>query len=363
MKIIFIVLGRLAQSLSVSKVNPFLSIDKTKLYIFSQNKINGLQNINQNIDIVGLPKKFTSNKIIIRYIRWFYEPLQLFSYVIKYKPQIIIGFYTLPKGFNTFIVSKITNTKAAIAVLGGKHEIEKKYMKFPKLWEKLNLYMLSRVDYVFTKGQKDIDFLVKKGVKKNRILIYNGSIDIIKYYSDSNTNKNIDLIFAGTFYELKGPDRFVNIVGELKHEFGNIRAVMLGDGKMKDEITELIKQKELNENIELPGYISNTNEYMQKSKIFVQPSRTEGLSTAMLEAMACGCIPIVSNVGNQTEAAIHEYNSMVVDDYLDINTYAKYIKRILLDEGFKKTLSENAVTTIKDKYTPEKQAEILQKIL
>lgn len=358
---IFIVLGRLAFTLSLSKIEPFFNLsEKQKLITFSQNKLEL-----ETVDCLNitLPDILKIRNPLIKIIRMFYEPFQLLFYSIKYRPKIIIGFYTLPKGFNSFIVSKITNTKCAIAILGGKHEIEKKYMKFPKFWEKLNLFMLRHVDYVLTKGQKDINFLIEKDVKENKIIIYNGSIDFNKYNFDEKINKEIDLIFIGTIYELKGPDRFVNIVAELKNEFKNIKAVMLGDGKMKDKITELIRVKELNQNLELTGYVPNANEYLQRTKIFVQPSRTEGLSTAMLEAMACGCIPVVSNVGNQTEAAIHEYNSMVVDDYLDIKTYVKYISQILLNEMMQKTLAQNAVTTIRNKYTPEKQAEILERIL
>ena len=49
-----------------------------------------------------------------------------------------------------------------------------------------------------------------------------------------------------------------------------------------------------------------------KSKVLIMPSISEGLSTAMLEAMSSGCVPVVSDVGEMTKAAFDN----VFEEYL-----------------------------------------------
>lgn len=44
------------------------------------------------------------------------------------------------------------------------------------------------------------------------------------------------------------------------------------------------------------GYVDDTQGLYSASNFFVLPSRREGLPLSMLEAMACGCVPIASSV-------------------------------------------------------------------
>jgi glycosyltransferase involved in cell wall biosynthesis len=75
------------------------------------------------------------------------------------------------------------------------------------------------------------------------------------------------------------------------------RFVMAGIGPEKKFVEELISKKELKDYIELPGLIIDTVTVYNKMDIFLMTSEFEGLPVALLEAMSCACIPVVSNVG------------------------------------------------------------------
>lgn len=131
---------------------------------------------------------------------------------------------------------------------------------------------------------------------------------------------------------------------------------------MKSDLISFIRENDFKKNVKFLGYVSNPEDYYKKAKLYILPSSTEGLSTAMLESMACGCVPIVSDVGNLTEAAWHNINAMVVKDYQDIETFTNYTKELLLNDRKRNEMSKNAQNLIIGKYSPKAQSEILEEV-
>lgn len=71
------------------------------------------------------------------------------------------------------------------------------------------------------------------------------------------------------------------------------RLVILGEGEKRSELERWIRSLDLSENVLLPGYSDNPYVWMRRANLFVLSSRREGLSTVLIEALACGC-PVVS---------------------------------------------------------------------
>ena len=71
------------------------------------------------------------------------------------------------------------------------------------------------------------------------------------------------------------------------------RLIILGEGELRPQLEELALELGVKEDIDLPGFADNPYGYMNRATAFVLSSRYEGLPTALIEAMACGC-PVVS---------------------------------------------------------------------
>ena len=71
------------------------------------------------------------------------------------------------------------------------------------------------------------------------------------------------------------------------------RLLILGEGEQRKQLETLIDRLELNEEVQMPGFVENPYAFMSKADIFVLSSAWEGLVTVMIEALACGT-PIVS---------------------------------------------------------------------
>ena len=72
---------------------------------------------------------------------------------------------------------------------------------------------------------------------------------------------------------------------------------MVGDGPDDEMLSQKIAEHNLTGIIQLPGKLNDTVSVYKLIDIFLLTSDFEGLPLALLEAMSCGCIPVVSNVG------------------------------------------------------------------
>ena len=71
------------------------------------------------------------------------------------------------------------------------------------------------------------------------------------------------------------------------------RLVILGEGHLRPHLTKLVKKLRLENQVFLPGFTENIGGVMQLFDIFVMSSRTEGLGTSILDAMALS-LPVVA---------------------------------------------------------------------
>tara|TARA_Y100001958_G_C21248715_1_gene581893 strand:- start:12307 stop:13431 length:1125 start_codon:yes stop_codon:yes gene_type:complete len=359
---IFIVVGRLGERLTISKITPFTHSDLVeKVFVFAETERKPLDKTVYITHPIWTKK--IKSKLFKKLFRFIFEPCQLIYYSLKHRPFLINGVYTLPKGLYSVIASKIARTNVVVSIIGGIPETIS-HSRFKFFWKKVNIWIYKNADVLTTKGTMIRDLLIKKGIKGSKIKILNGSIETIDEQKDKD-KKDIDILFVGDFSTLKGPDRVIDMIELLikKYNYKHIKAVFLGDGSLFNFINHYIHQKNLTQNVILKGYVSNVLDYYSRTKVLVMPSTSEGLSTAMLEAMSGRCVPVVSNVGNMTDAAQHNYNSYVVDNYNDIPLFTKYIFKLLSDEKLRKSFAAKGRELVKNYYTVKPQSLIVNKII
>ncbi len=356
--IVFVVLGRLGKGLSESKVKPILNSDRVaKVYVFADKE----HFTHRKMKYILVPHIFSERNLLLKLLRFIFEPLQLIYYAIRLKPNIINGVFTIPKGYNSFIASRLCRAKNIISILGNTNEIAA-WIKYTRIVKKIHLWFYRKTEVVTTKGVAISEYLHEHGINKNKVFVFNGAIDT-KRFAYEKTKRDIDVLFVGKFSELKGPDRVLKVVHKLKETIPEVNLTYLGVGPLTAQIRQMSAELSLNENVVFEGQVSNTQEFFNRARVLLMPSRSEGLSTAMLEAMACGCVPIVSDVGSMTDAAYHNENSLVVSNYLDIDSFYKFTKLLLTDETERNRLSSNAMKLVHENYTVNAQTVVFDKII
>ena len=350
---LFIVTGRTGHSLVSSKALPFAALENVKtIYLFSESE--GFAIPKCQYITVPLWIRKTKPVILGKILRILYEPVQLLYYAIKLKPDFINGIYCLPKGLNSYIVSRLSGVKCVNSIIGSVLEVETE-LPFKGIWRNINLWHLRGCDAITIKGETDKKYLLTKGIEQGKLFPLNGAIDFGKYFY-GNDSRSVDLLYVGSFIELKGTDRIIKIVQQLIPRFPNLKVVLVGEGALLKETRNLVVDLELTSNISFEGYQKNTAPYFQRSKILVMPSRSDSMPTSMLEAMSCGCVPVISDVGNITQAALNHINASVIVDYKDIDGFVEAIANLLNNEKVRQEYAKNGRKTVENLYSVKSQS-------
>jgi glycosyltransferase involved in cell wall biosynthesis len=87
---------------------------------------------------------------------------------------------------------------------------------------------------------------------------------------------------------------------------------VVGDGPLKAELQGLAAQLGVANVVRFEGFRPDVRQYLQLADALVLTSDTEGLPLSILEAMACSLPCIVTDVGGNAEAIVHQQCGLVV---------------------------------------------------
>lgn len=117
-----------------------------------------------------------------------------------------------------------------------------------------------------------------------------------KYFFKDIIDRKYDLVFVGRLAAIKRVGDIIDAVSILTKRGKKLEVALIGDGSQRRLLEQKIEKLGLSKSFHLFGFLDENEKYsiMGNSKIFILPSEREGFSLSTLEAMAMGCIPIVS---------------------------------------------------------------------
>lgn len=266
------------------------------------------------------------------------------------RPDIIGGLHLLINGLMAILLAKILGVKALYSCCGGPTECEgggynSENHLFCKLHgpdpfiERCLLNAISESDLVITRGNLAIQFFQKNGVT-TRFHVVPGGMDGNKFAPSEGPTDN-DLIIVGNLVPRKRVDLFLEIVSKVHAVHPDIRAVILGDGPLRQSLESQVEKLAIQDIIYFAGYQNNVAEWLQRTKIFVLTSEAEGLSQAMIQAMLCGLPAVVSRVGEAEELVQDGINGFLIQD-LNTDTFTQAILQLLEDPAMLRSFSKAA---------------------
>jgi glycosyltransferase involved in cell wall biosynthesis len=142
-------------------------------------------------------------------------------------------------------------------------------------------------------------FMGEKHKEKNCI-IPNGFDDSLFYPDYTKRNKVFTIVFSGRLVEQKDPMSFLKALQILALKEIEFKAEIFGDGVLRKKMEDFVHNNNLMTKVIFNGWVNKeeiSNAY-RKAHVFVSTSREEGMSVAILEAIASGLYTFATPVSN-----------------------------------------------------------------
>lgn len=215
-------------------------------------------------------------------------------------------------------------------------------------------------------------FAIKMGASAGRIDIIPNGVDLetfgrpvseieiqeIRNRLAITTDKKIIITASRLVYK----NAVDTLIWALK-ETPNAYLIVAGSGPLENELRRLTETLNLENRMRFLGGISHKElaRYFAIANVFVRPSRSEGLGSAFLEAMAAG-LPIVATPVGGIPDFLKDEETGLVCEVDNPRHLASQIKRLLYNSDLRKTISANSKNLIEENYLWEKVAHSMQRI-
>jgi glycosyltransferase involved in cell wall biosynthesis len=129
-----------------------------------------------------------------------------------------------------------------------------------------------------------------------------------------------------------------------------VHALIVGGGRRAGEVRQLAESLGLAGEVHFLGQRQDVPDLLNAMDIFVLPSYSEGVSLALLEAMAAGKPVIATAVGGLPEVVEHEKTGLLIPPR-DAGALAAALTRLLADPAWARQLAEHARRHVREHYS------------
>jgi glycosyltransferase involved in cell wall biosynthesis len=267
----------------------------------------------------------------------------------RYRPDLYMGYHIAPGACSALVAAKLLGrpacyqmTAGPVEVIGGgigaTESVGGLLGRPSKVIEAMALSLVRSFDLVVVRGRKAKEYLEERGLR-GRIAVITGAVQDGTVSLQSE--RQIHLVFVGRLAPLKQVDQFISVVETASRVIPSIRAAIVGDGPLMTDLTMRVDRLGLADNIKFLGKREDVRSIVLNSQVFMLTSQTEGLSIAMIEAMAAGVVPVVADIGELGDVVENGVSGYLVTP----NCIAEYVERtlsLLQDQGRWQTFSERA---------------------
>lgn len=334
--------------------NMYPSLENPHYGIFVHNSYELLKEEGFTIDLVVMPKTKGKIRKLIAYIKmcgisFLKATFENYDYIYVHFVSHTTAGVIIP-----YLCSK--NTKLVLNVHGNDivadTTIDQNYLALSKFFLKFADVVISPSKYFATILMQDYN------IPKEKIVIYpSGGVDVDKFKRIDKTTakKKAELDKDTNYYGFvarlekdKGYDTLLLAMNELKEQkkLKNMKFLIVGSGSEEEHFNELVNKYELQDLVEKRPLVSQEElvSIYNGIEALVYPTKrkSESLGLTGLEAMACECLVIGSNMYGPSDYLVDNKNAITFNPHDELELARKIEEGMNLESEDKKKLTNEA---------------------
>jgi glycosyltransferase involved in cell wall biosynthesis len=272
--------------------------------------------------------------------------------VRRVRPDVLHAHWVLPNGFIAALVSHLTGTPLVVSLPGSDVFMAGRNRLFG--W-------MARVAFaraaLLTANSADLrDEAVRLGADPARFALIIYGVDpqalrpdsegVAELRSRLGLDDAVVVLGVGRFVHKKGFDVLIRAMPGLAAKFPQVRAVLVGDGDLREEWAALARQLGVAGRVLFTGIVprDRINVYYNMADVFTMPSvvrPADGLNVCVVDALACGRPVVASDVaGNPLVIRDGEDGYLVPQD--DPAALAEALGRLAADTELRRQMGQRA---------------------
>ena len=233
----------------------------------------------------------------------------------RWRPHLLMTVHWFPDGPGVLRVARRLGVPVVANLVGGRAELidggrRVALSRLPralKRWaEGYQRGRLNATNVITCTGKATSTWLRASGIVRPALMTLHAALDG-SWFRDGPAARDIDVAYIGRVNPDKRVDRMLNVLTAIGRRRPGTRVAVVSqteaDKAALGRYGELITARAvLGDALHLTGRVERVSDVLRCAKVLLLTSDTEGRTLAVLEAMACGAVPVVTNVGDLAEA-------------------------------------------------------------
>jgi glycosyltransferase involved in cell wall biosynthesis len=222
-----------------------------------------------------------------------------------------------------------------------------------------------QVDCFIANSHAIRDRLLADGIPRARTAIVNEGVDVERIVRMAPASVHAELYLptgapvVGNVAALvphKGQHDLIEAAALVVREVPDSRFVIVGDGELRQALEEQIRHKHLERHVFLAGFRTDALELTKGFDLFAMSSVSEGMCTALVDAMAASKAAVATTAGGIPEVMADRETGFLVPPR-NPPAMAEKLVALLKDQALRARMGEAALARAREHFTVEKMVE------
>lgn len=271
----------------------------------------------------------------------------LYKLARTYRPGILVA-----HGFSEHLWGRYAGLLAKVPhLVHVEHNSRERYSRW-RLWQAL---WLTRHTAAIVGVSEGVRFaLVERGFPAERCLSIPNGIALERFQAADLlpwTQRTAGVLMASRFARQKDQGTLVKALQLLRHRGRQAPLALAGSGKARliRKTQRQVQAAGLEHQVQFLGQVQDLPKTLMQHQIFVLSTHYEGMPLALIEAMACACACIGSDVVGVREVIEHGRNGLLVPEG-DAQALADAIEQLLANPAWAEQLGQAARQQVQEKF-------------